>query len=122
MFTSAVQRSGLQDLATGERHVLLVMVEAMGQPVDPALRSRLVNLWATPEVRARYLLKVAALMRKRKAELTALMVLEVGKSWVEADADVAVPSCDAVPCNLSHHPRSGLDEEAKALEEIGAGA
>src|SRR5205085_11343669 len=42
-----------------------------------------------PDVRARYLLKVASLMRQRKAELTALMVLEVGKSWVEADADVA---------------------------------
>ncbi|HEX5731387.1 MAG TPA: L-glutamate gamma-semialdehyde dehydrogenase [Blastocatellia bacterium] len=42
-----------------------------------------------PEVRARYLLKVAALMKRRKAELTALMVLEVGKSWAEADADVA---------------------------------
>src|SRR5918911_2222832 len=42
-----------------------------------------------PEVRARYLLKVAALLRRRKAEFTALMVLEVGKSWVEADADVA---------------------------------
>src|ERR1044071_4951898 len=42
-----------------------------------------------PVVRARYLLKVGALMRKYKAELTALMVLEVGKSWVEADADVA---------------------------------
>lgn len=42
-----------------------------------------------PEVRARYLLKVAALLRQRKAEFTALMVLEVGKSWMEADADVA---------------------------------
>ena len=42
-----------------------------------------------PEVRARYLLKVASLFRKHKPELTALMVLEVGKSWVEADADVA---------------------------------
>ena len=42
-----------------------------------------------PEVRARYLLKVAALMNRRKAELTALMVLEVGKSWAEADGDVA---------------------------------
>ncbi len=42
-----------------------------------------------PEVRARYLLKVAALLRRRKAEFTALMVLEVGKSWAEADADVA---------------------------------
>jgi 1-pyrroline-5-carboxylate dehydrogenase len=34
-----------------------------------------------PEVRARYLLKVAALLRKHKAEFTALIVLEVGKSW-----------------------------------------
>src|ERR1044071_3306905 len=42
-----------------------------------------------PEVRARYLLKVAALLRRRKAEFTALCVLEVGKSWAEADADVA---------------------------------
>jgi len=42
-----------------------------------------------PEVRARYLLKVASLLRKHKAELTALIVLEVGKSWAEADGDVA---------------------------------
>lgn len=41
------------------------------------------------EVRARHLLKAASLFRKRKADLSALMVLEVGKSWVEADADVA---------------------------------
>jgi 1-pyrroline-5-carboxylate dehydrogenase len=42
-----------------------------------------------PEVRARYLLKVASLLRQRKTEFTALMVLEVGKSWAEADGDVA---------------------------------
>lgn len=42
-----------------------------------------------PVIRARYVLKIAALLRRRKAELSALMVLEVGKSWVEADADVA---------------------------------
>ena len=42
-----------------------------------------------PEIRARYLLKIAALLRKHKAELTALIVLEVGKSWAEADGDVA---------------------------------
>ena len=53
-FTSAVTRSGLAGLATGERHVLIVMVEAMGQPVEPALRRRLLDLWARPEVRARY--------------------------------------------------------------------
>ncbi len=42
-----------------------------------------------PEVRARYLLKIASLLRKHKAELSALIVLEVGKSWPEADGDVA---------------------------------
>lgn len=42
-----------------------------------------------PEVRARYLLKIAALLRRNKAEFSALMVLEVGKSWAEADGDVA---------------------------------
>ena len=42
-----------------------------------------------PEVRARYLLKIASLLRKHKAEFTALIVLEVGKSWAEADGDVA---------------------------------
>ncbi len=41
------------------------------------------------EERARYLLKAAAEMRRRKHEFSAAMVLEVGKSWVEADADTA---------------------------------
>lgn len=42
-----------------------------------------------PAVRARYLLKIAALLRRHKTEFAALMVLEVGKSWPEADGDVA---------------------------------
>lgn len=40
-------------------------------------------------VRARYLLNAAAEMRRRKHEFSAWMVFEVGKSWVEADADTA---------------------------------
>jgi 1-pyrroline-5-carboxylate dehydrogenase len=43
----------------------------------------------SPEKRAQYLIKVASVMRKRKFELAAWLVFEVGKSWVEADADVA---------------------------------
>ncbi|MBN1284654.1 MAG: L-glutamate gamma-semialdehyde dehydrogenase [Anaerolineae bacterium] len=42
-----------------------------------------------PFERARYLLGAAAEMRRRKHEFSAIMVLEVGKSWVEADADTA---------------------------------
>lgn len=41
------------------------------------------------EQRARYLLSAAAEMRRRKHEFSAAMVLEVGKSWAEADGDTA---------------------------------
>lgn len=39
--------------------------------------------------RADYLFKAAKLMRKRRFELNAIMILEVGKTWPEADADTA---------------------------------
>jgi 1-pyrroline-5-carboxylate dehydrogenase len=39
--------------------------------------------------RARYLLRAAAEMRRRKHEFSAWMVFEIGKSWAEADADTA---------------------------------
>src|SRR5271165_3260097 len=39
--------------------------------------------------RAGYLLKAAELLRRRRDDFNALLVLEVGKSWVEADADTA---------------------------------
>ena len=42
-----------------------------------------------PEKRARCLFKIANILRRRKFELAAWMVFEVGKSWPEADGDVA---------------------------------
>ena len=39
--------------------------------------------------RSRLLLRAAAAIRERKDHFNALMVLEVGKTWVEADADTA---------------------------------
>ena len=39
--------------------------------------------------RAEIMINAAALMRRHKFELIATMVLEVGKNWVEADADLA---------------------------------
>jgi 1-pyrroline-5-carboxylate dehydrogenase len=41
------------------------------------------------ETRAGLLLKAADLMRQRKHEFSAVMILEVGKTWSEADADTA---------------------------------
>jgi 1-pyrroline-5-carboxylate dehydrogenase len=39
--------------------------------------------------RAKYLVQAAAEMRRRKHEFSATMVLEVGKTWAEADGDTA---------------------------------
>jgi 1-pyrroline-5-carboxylate dehydrogenase len=41
------------------------------------------------EQRVRYIFKAAQLVRERKFELAALVCYEVGKSWIEADADIA---------------------------------
>ncbi|TKJ42464.1 L-glutamate gamma-semialdehyde dehydrogenase [candidate division LCP-89 bacterium B3_LCP] len=49
------------------------------------------KLWSrvAPDDRARYLIKAAAIMKRRRRELAAWMIYEVGKNWLEADADVA---------------------------------
>lgn len=43
----------------------------------------------TAEERAGYLLRAASLMRRRKHEFSAVMTLEVAKTWPEADGDTA---------------------------------
>ncbi|HKO55169.1 MAG TPA: L-glutamate gamma-semialdehyde dehydrogenase [Thermoanaerobaculia bacterium] len=43
----------------------------------------------TPQERAGWLVRVAALLRERKHEFSATMIYEVGKTWAEADADTA---------------------------------
>jgi 1-pyrroline-5-carboxylate dehydrogenase len=42
-----------------------------------------------PDVRARYLLRAAAIIKRRAYEFSAWMVFEVSKSWLEAYADMA---------------------------------
>jgi 1-pyrroline-5-carboxylate dehydrogenase len=68
------------------------------QEADPELADRAVRVAAgafeswkrvSPEERAGYLFKAAERMRQRQLEMAAWQVYEVGKSWVEADADVA---------------------------------
>jgi 1-pyrroline-5-carboxylate dehydrogenase len=48
------------------------------------------------DVRAGLLVRTAALLRERKHEFSATMILEVGKTWAEADADTAeaIDFCD----------------------------
>jgi 1-pyrroline-5-carboxylate dehydrogenase len=53
--------------------------------------ARVFETWkkVTPAERAAYLFKAADAIRSRRDDFNALLVLEVGKSWVEADADTA---------------------------------
>ena len=59
-----------------------------------------------PAARGRVLLRAAAIMRRRKVELSAWEVLEAGKSWPEADGDVA----EAIDF-LEYYGRQAIDLE-----------
>lgn len=57
--------------------------------MDSALQAFETWKKVAPAERAQYLFKAAKVMRERKHELSALLILEIGKSWAEADGDVA---------------------------------
>jgi len=87
--------------------VLGYFANATAEHADRAIEvaSEAFDTWkfVSPEERARYLLRAAAILRRRKHEFSATMVLEVGKSWAEADADTA-ESIDF----LEYYPRQIL--------------
>ncbi|MBW7453164.1 L-glutamate gamma-semialdehyde dehydrogenase [Paenibacillus sepulcri] len=70
-------------------HVSKASVELVERAMNAAVAA--FESWKkTPAVeRAQYLFDAADLMRLRKHEFSALMVLEAGKNWPEADADTA---------------------------------
>jgi 1-pyrroline-5-carboxylate dehydrogenase len=57
--------------------------------IDVAIKTFETWRFVPPIKRAFYLLKAAKILRKRKLEFAAYEILEVGKTWLEADADVA---------------------------------
>ncbi|MFQ5808057.1 MAG: L-glutamate gamma-semialdehyde dehydrogenase [Armatimonadota bacterium] len=94
---------GGEEITEGERFTSINPAqpdEVVGEFIkaDAALAQRAVQAatgaferWkrVDPFERARYLLTAAAELRRRKHYFSALMVLETGKSWVEADGDTA---------------------------------
>lgn len=66
---------------------------ATAEHADQAIRAayEAFSAWSRvdPDVRARYLAKAAAILRRRIYEFSAWMVYEVSKSWIEAYADTA---------------------------------
>ena len=53
-FGSAVRYSGFANGAADHRHLILVVVEAMGLPSDSAARARLLARWQRPDIASRY--------------------------------------------------------------------
>jgi len=53
-FSSATRQADFLSLADGKTNVMLVMVEAMGEPRDPALRARFERMWIRPELARKY--------------------------------------------------------------------
>ncbi|HYJ89817.1 MAG TPA: aldehyde dehydrogenase family protein, partial [Pyrinomonadaceae bacterium] len=72
--------------------------------------------------RAEYLFKAADLMRRRKNELSALMVFETSKTWAEADGDVAeaIDFCEFYGREMirwsGHQPITKIEGEDNRLE------
>src|SRR5215470_17135772 len=67
--------------------------KAGAEHVEPAMQAALQTFesWRTTswEERASLLLNASAIIQSRRLEFNAWMVYEVGKNWVEADADTA---------------------------------
>jgi hypothetical protein len=53
-FSSATGQTQLLSHADGQTNLMVVMVEAMGQPVDPVMRERLAEIWTRPELAERF--------------------------------------------------------------------
>lgn len=64
-------------------------VQQVLEAIDAAWKAFDSWRWVAAEKRADYLFKIAAMMREKKFLLAAWMVYEIGKSWAEADGDVA---------------------------------
>jgi len=60
-----------------------------GQAIENALETFTGWSRVDPSERAEVLFRAAAAMRRRRMELDAWMIIEEGKNWLEADADVA---------------------------------
>ncbi|MBX9719765.1 MAG: L-glutamate gamma-semialdehyde dehydrogenase [Candidatus Obscuribacterales bacterium] len=75
------------------KEIIGYFTKATKEDADAAMKAALTAFesWkkVSPEKRAEYVFKAAEIMRKRKFELSAWLTQEIGKSFAEADGDVA---------------------------------
>jgi 1-pyrroline-5-carboxylate dehydrogenase len=64
-------------------------IDHVGQAIAAAEKAFESWRWIPPDERANVLLRAAGLLRRRRHEMNAAMIYEVGKNWPEADGDTA---------------------------------
>jgi 1-pyrroline-5-carboxylate dehydrogenase len=102
-------------------------VEHVGQAVEAAAKAFESWRWTSPEERANVLLRAAGILRRRRHEMSATMVMEVGKSWPEADGDTAeaIDFCEFYAREMIRYgdrqPITPLRGENNSLEYIALG-
>ncbi|MBM4105134.1 MAG: aldehyde dehydrogenase family protein [Phycisphaerae bacterium] len=122
-FADASQRSSFGQ-AVEQSRVPKVAIDAKESDADASLASlaRYFPTWrdAAYGVRAAVLVKAAAAMRRRRDELSGIVIRESGKTWREADADVceAIDFCEFYArCGASLFARERIGRFAGELDE-----
>jgi 1-pyrroline-5-carboxylate dehydrogenase len=97
--------------------VIGIHQKAGAEHVEPAMQAALTAFatWknATASDRAALVFRVADLLRQRKFEFNAWLVLEVGKNWDEAEAD----TCEAIDfCDLYARAALHLDQAEPVVQ------
>jgi hypothetical protein len=97
-FTSASTQTRLIERADGRTNVLVVVVEAMGQPVDPALRAKLAGMWLRPELAGRYELSQG--LTDYYGSTTSGELRELCQRWGDY-RDIAAPQPGCLPARFA---------------------
>lgn len=97
-FTSATRQTGFLKLADGERHVMIVVVEAMGLPTERSLRARLDAIWTRPELAERF--QISQGDTTFYSSTTKGEIRELCGRWGDY-GEIVAPAPDCLPATLA---------------------
>lgn len=97
-FASAVEASGFATGATPGRNLMIVVVEALGAPVDPALDNALLGRWRRPDILARY--AVTSGTTAYYGSTTNAEVRELCGEWGDYGTFMREPAPQCLPAQL----------------------
>lgn len=98
-FGSAVQASGIVARADGNRHVMIVMMEAMGAPTNKAIERLMFERWRRSDIAARYDVRFGT--APYHGSTTNGELRELCGRWDEYDSVIAKADAGCLPARLS---------------------